>query len=211
MNNQWSKELMHKSQAEKRIEENTITEKTIVTPKEQVEAMKKREQLSSKAASDSMAARRLANSDWYERNKAWKKEYNAEYYKKNKAYWEQYYSTKKGINENRSRLLGIRQREADQALREYGPNSEQYKAAKQSVDTNSQWLKQSQGQLAAAEINYERAKEEYNWAATTFAKTPVSSLIGSGYKSILSSGKSFISNFKSGLNTIASKLKSIFS
>jgi hypothetical protein len=78
---------MHKSIAEKREIEKVLTEKTETTPTEQVRRMKEREGLAKEASNSRSAAKKLANNDWYERNKQWKKEYNAEYYQKNKEYW----------------------------------------------------------------------------------------------------------------------------
>lgn len=209
----WKNYLIHKTLVENRIVENRET-----TPTEDIKRMQEREVLSKKASSDKTSARKLANNDWYEHNKQWKKEYNAEYYQKNKDYWKQYYEYQRNSTNARARMAKERRDEANEALRKYGANSEEYKRLNSSANTNEEWLQQNKGKLNAAALNYKKAKEEFDWATTTFSKTPVSELVSSGYKSIVSTGKSFISNWKSGLNTLSSaissgfnKLKSLFS
>ena len=212
-NSLWKDYLMHKTLVENRIVENRET-----TPTEDVKRMQERESLSKKASSDKTAARKLANNDWYERNKQWKKEYNAEYYQKNKDYWKQYYEYQRDSTNARARMAKGQRDEASEALRKYGADSKEYKRLNSSANTNEEWLQQNKGKLNAAALNYKKAKEEFDWATKTFAETSVSDLVTSGYKSIVSAGKSFISNWKSGLSALSSavsngfsKLKSLFS
>lgn len=217
-NSLWKNYLMHKSIVEKREIEKVLTEKTETTPTEQVRRMEEREALAKEASNNRSASKKLANNDWYERNKQWKKEYNAEYYQKNKDYWKKYYEYQRDSTNARARMAKERRDEANEALRKYGADSEEYKRLNRSANINEEVLQRHKGDLNAAALNYRKAQEEFNWATTTFAKTPISKIMSSGYSSIASAGKSFISNFKSGLSTLSSaissgfsKLKSLFS
>jgi hypothetical protein len=88
-------------------------------------------------------------------NKQWKKEYNAEYYQNNKDYWKQ------------------RLEQTSKAHKEafdYSSATGDYK----NQDTDV--FRQNLSNLTSAEINYERAKKEYDdfMSRTQVASTPVS-------------------------------------
>lgn len=196
---------------EKAIYENRQKEQKIYSTPEEIRSMRLTDKLRNAGISgDDSATKRLANKRWYEKNKEWKKNYNAKYYRDNKEYWQEYYRGAKQDLDIRSNFEKQAQQKAEEAKRAYGTNSEEYKRAVDSFNTNTQWRKEKEVELKAAKENLDRAMDEYNWAKTTFGKTPVQTLWNTGTKQIVDSGKSFISSWKSGLNTLASSIKSLF-
>lgn len=196
---------------EKAIYENRQKEQKIYSTPEEIRSTRLTEKLRNAGAEgDTSAAKRLANHEWYMRNKDWKKDYNAKYYQENKEYWQQYYKFAKDTLDARTRFADQARKEYDEAKQKYGMGSNEYKRAHDVAMSNDLWVRQNKVDLEAAKENLDRAMDEYNWAKTTFGKTPVQTLWNTGTKQIVDSGKSFISNWKSGLNTLASSIKSLF-
>lgn len=117
-----------------------------------------------KKSGDSQKA--LANHEWYMHNKQWKKEYNEEYYQNNKDYW------KKRMDE-------------------------QYKKHTENMHNNTSETyagEQTWANMSSAEINYERAKKEYDdfMKKSEAATTPVSSFQLPQRKSLIDRGVNII-------------------
>ena len=135
------------------------------------------------------AKKALANHEYYVHNKLWKKEYNKEYYQKNKDYWKRRYEYEKGRVSDLSKKFDESMKTTGRDANNYGDEGEL-----------------AYMQMQSAYYNYGRAiNEEYNFLKR-HSQDPISSF---GQKTI-KTGREFISNFKSGLSTIASSLSKGF-
>jgi signal recognition particle GTPase len=123
-------------------------QKTAVTDKQREQQKKNR------AALDA-SSKALANHDWYMQNKQWKKEYNAEYYQNNKDYWK---------------------RRLEQTSKAHKEAFDYTSATGDYKNQDTDVFRQNLSNLTSAEINYERAKKEYDdfMSRTQVASTPVS-------------------------------------
>ena len=211
--NEYSKELMHKG-----FTEDIQWEKTIYSTPEEIRRMRQTDRLRSEGAKGSQSAiRTLANRAWYEKHKAWKKAYNKKYYQDNKEYWHNYYKFAHDELKMRSKFAEEAARNAEEAKSKYGVNSKEYKRAKDSADTNAQWVKERQVDLKAAKINIDRMVADQKWYEDTTKHMKVTDAWSSGSKTIRDAGKSAVNKILSAtkqtpatLSGFAKSIKGLF-
>ena len=121
------------------------------------------------------AAKAIANHDWYVHNKEWKKGYNEEYYRNNKEYWKR-------------RLEEIEENSHDDAI------YEKYGTKTRNIGGSTDVYDETAADWDSAEINYERAKKEYDdfMKKSEAATTPVSSFQLPQRKSLIDKGVNII-------------------
>lgn len=155
----------------------------------------------------------VANSEWYEHNKAWKQAYNKDYYQRNKDYWKQRYE--QALNKQNS-ASGMDKVLKDQwnEIRKSGGGNLDWDTRNLEMN-NVEFNKNAhESEVNIAKINYERAANEYNNFMKSYGSSPVSSLsstISNAGKSFLSGAKSAMSSLSSTISSGFSKLKSLFS
>lgn len=145
---------------------------------------------------DSGEARRLANREWYKKNRYWKQKYNEQYYHDNIDYFREYFKAKRKAAkdaQNRSRaatsnakvMKGLRN--GDEAY-----DVAQARLHKANVDAHD-----AKVELDAARSNLKLALKDYWWYVDQHKKMKVSEAWSDGMSQIRAAGKSFIDKFRS--------------
>lgn len=189
-----------------------ITENVIHPSEDEVRKMNYKVNLRDAAANgDTSANKRLANHEYYEKHKAEKKAYNEEYYRNNAMYWVKWRENAEKVKDARAKFVKDAENEMIKAENLLGTNSDRYKKAKTSYEAQVDALHRNEADLERAKMNEQQSYQDLKWYMDSHRSTPVSNLWNSGAKSIVDTGRSFISNYKSGLSTIASSISSGFS
>lgn len=207
--NRLSTYLMHK----------VVTENTLYPSKDEVRILNYKVSLRDAAGKgDTDANKRLANREYYEKHRAEKKAYNEEYYRNNAEYWVKWRENAEKIRNARARYARDAENEMAKARNLVGENSDRYKKAKASYEAQVDALHRNEADLERAKMNEQQSYQDLKWYMDSHRSKPVSDLWSSGARSVVDAGKSFISSYKSGLNSIASsissglsKFKSLFS
>jgi hypothetical protein len=145
---------------------------------------------------DSGEARRLANREWYKRNKKWKKSYNENYYRNNIDHFREYFKAKRQAAkdaQNRSRAAASNAK----VMKGLRNGDEAYDVAQARLHKANVDAHDAKVELDAARSNLKLALKDYWWYVDQHKKMKVSEAWSDGFAQIRAAGKSFIDKFRS--------------
>lgn len=140
-------------------------------------------------------ARRLANREWYKKNRYWKQKYNEKHYRDNVDYWRDYYKKKRQATKDAQKRVDASSRNAG-VMRNLKNGQAAYDLAQARVYEATKKAHDAKIEQDAARINLKLALKDYWWYVDQHKKMKVSEAWSDGFAQIRAAGKKFIDDFR---------------